>query len=91
MPVLQEIQDGDVPVGFHQHDARDARDGAAKPFKRGLKRILEKHPGVGKRMGKNSSWVRQMGSLGGGNHFSIAGSQSRLLCRRCGATCLLSR
>ena len=59
----------DVPVGFNQHDERDARDGAAKPFKRRLRRILEKHPGVEKRMGKNSSWVRQMGSLGGGNHF----------------------
>ena len=59
----------DVPVGFNQHDERDARDDAAKPFKRGLRKILEKHPGVEKRMGKNSSWVRQMGSLGGGNHF----------------------
>jgi tRNA-splicing ligase RtcB len=59
----------DVPVGFNQHDEKDARDSAARPFKRGLRRILEKHPGVEKRVGKNSSWVRQMGSLGGGNHF----------------------
>ena len=59
----------DVPVGFNQHDERDARDHAAKPFNRGLKRILEKHPGVEKRVGKHSSWVRQLGTLGGGNHF----------------------
>ena len=59
----------DVPVGFHQHDERDARDDAARPFKRALRKILEKHPGVEKRMGKNSSWARQMGTLGGGNHF----------------------
>ncbi len=59
----------DVPVGFNQHDERDARDEAAKPFKRGLRKILEKHPGVEKRVGKHSSWVRQMGTLGGGNHF----------------------
>jgi tRNA-splicing ligase RtcB len=59
----------DVPVGFNQHEERDARDSAARPFKRGLRTILEKHPGVEKRMGKHSSWVRQMGSLGGGNHF----------------------
>ena len=40
-----------------------------KPFQKGLKRILEKHPGVQKRIGKNSSWARQLGTLGGGNHF----------------------
>ena len=58
-----------VPVGFDQHDERDARDQVARRFKRGLKKILEKHPGVEKRVGKHSSWVRQMGTLGGGNHF----------------------
>jgi tRNA-splicing ligase RtcB len=59
----------DVPVGFNQHDERDARDHAAKRFRRGLKAILEKHRGVEKRVGKRSSWVRQLGTLGGGNHF----------------------
>jgi tRNA-splicing ligase RtcB len=59
----------DVPVGFTQHDERDARSDAAKPFGRQLRRILEQHPGIEKRVGKNSSWVRQMGTLGGGNHF----------------------
>jgi len=59
----------DVPVGFNQHEDRNARTDAAKPFKRVLRGILEKHPGVEKRVGKNSSWVRQMGTLGGGNHF----------------------
>jgi len=59
----------DVPVGFNQHEERDARDDAAKRFKRGLKAILEKHPGVEKRVGRKSSWVRQLGTLGGGNHF----------------------
>jgi len=59
----------DVPVGFNQHDERDARADAARPFKRGLRAILERHPGVEKRVGKQSSWVRQLGTLGGGNHF----------------------
>jgi len=59
----------DVPVGFDQHDERDARTEAAKGFKRGLHGILEKHAGIKKRVGKHSSWVRQLGSLGGGNHF----------------------
>jgi len=56
----------DVPVGFDQH--RDARD-AAKRFKKSLARIMEKHPGIGKRVGRNSHWAQQLGTLGGGNHF----------------------
>jgi len=59
----------DVPVGFSQHEERDAHGHAAKRFKRGLKAILQKHPGVEKRLGKRSDWVRQLGTLGGGNHF----------------------
>ena len=56
----------DVPVGFEQHDDVVADP---KPFKKGLQRILEKHPGVGKRVGKHSHWANQLGTLGGGNHF----------------------
>jgi tRNA-splicing ligase RtcB len=56
-------------VGFGQHNDRDARTDAAKHFKKDLSRILQKHGGIGKRVGKNSSWVNQLGSLGGGNHF----------------------
>ena len=59
----------DVPVGFGQHDERDVRAEAVKPFKRKLSSILQKHPGVQKRVGKNSHWTRQIGTLGGGNHF----------------------
>jgi tRNA-splicing ligase RtcB len=59
----------DVPVGFDQHEERAARADAAQPFKRGLRAILEKHPGVQKRVGKRSDWTRQLGTLGGGNHF----------------------
>ncbi|HTM62028.1 MAG TPA: RtcB family protein [Burkholderiales bacterium] len=59
----------DVPVGFESHKDRDARTHAAKPFDKGLKRILERHPGVQKRVGKKASWVNQLGTLGGGNHF----------------------
>ena len=37
--------------------------------RRPLQKILGKHGGIGKRIGKNSSWVHQLGTLGGGNHF----------------------
>ncbi len=56
----------DVPVGFGQH--AQGRD-AAKRFKKELTRILQKHPGIGKRVGRHSHWAQQLGTLGGGNHF----------------------
>ena len=59
----------DVPVGFGQHDERDVRGEAVKPFKKDLSSILHKHAGIQKRVGKNSHWTRQLGTLGGGNHF----------------------
>jgi tRNA-splicing ligase RtcB len=59
----------DIPVGFAQHGERDVRKQAAKRFEKRLARILERHPGIGKRVGKRSSWAHQIGSLGGGNHF----------------------
>jgi tRNA-splicing ligase RtcB (3'-phosphate/5'-hydroxy nucleic acid ligase) len=59
----------DVPVGFESHNDRDARTEAAKRFKKALTRIMEKHSGIGKRVGKRASWVHQLGTLGGGNHF----------------------
>jgi tRNA-splicing ligase RtcB (3'-phosphate/5'-hydroxy nucleic acid ligase) len=59
----------DVPVGFDQHKDRDVRTHAAKRFDEELKRILQKHPGIEKRVGKRSRWTHQIGTLGGGNHF----------------------
>jgi len=59
----------DVPVGFDSHSDRDARTDAAKRFDKGLRRIMERHPGIKKRVGKKASWVNQLGTLGGGNHF----------------------
>ena len=59
----------DVPVGFEQHKDRDVREHAAKRFNKKLSLILQKHPGIQKRKGKNTSWAHQLGTLGGGNHF----------------------
>jgi tRNA-splicing ligase RtcB len=59
----------DVPVGFGQHNERDVREHAARRFQKGLRRIVEKHPGIEKRVGKKASWTHQLGTLGGGNHF----------------------
>jgi tRNA-splicing ligase RtcB (3'-phosphate/5'-hydroxy nucleic acid ligase) len=59
----------DVPVGFQQHGERDVRAQAVHRFSSRLNSILQKHPGIGKRVGKRSSWAHQLGTLGGGNHF----------------------
>ena len=59
-----------VPVGFDQHSDKRALEAAAIPFRRRLRRIAEKHPKLEKMQRDfDSTWIRQMGSLGGGNHF----------------------
>jgi tRNA-splicing ligase RtcB len=60
-----------VPVGFETHKGSDAqRESAAKALHRGLQRILERNPRLGT-MQKDvkQTWLRQLGTLGGGNHF----------------------
>ena len=59
----------DIPVGRNQHKEGRALNEAAKPFGRGLKKILEKHPDLEKKFPRTQNWVCQMGTLGGGNHF----------------------
>ena len=59
----------DVPVGFEQHAPDRAHLGKARRFERGLRSIFDKHPELPKRIGKRSDWTRQLGTLGGGNHF----------------------
>ncbi|MGD8349425.1 MAG: RtcB family protein [Gammaproteobacteria bacterium] len=59
----------DVPVGFDMHSNRRVRAQAASAVEPGLKAILERHPGITSRSPKKDSWARQIGTLGGGNHF----------------------
>jgi tRNA-splicing ligase RtcB len=59
----------DVPVGRAQHPDAQTQAEAAKPFAPGLAALRERHPGLLKSFGRNSDWVKQMGTLGGGNHF----------------------
>jgi tRNA-splicing ligase RtcB len=59
-----------VPVGFGEHgEARSRRDASA-PLAARLEDIVRKHPKIAKmQRDHETKWVRQMGSLGGGNHF----------------------
>ena len=59
----------DVPVGFNMHSNRKVRFNAASQAEPGLKDILDRHPGITSKSPKKDSWARQIGTLGGGNHF----------------------
>ena len=64
--------EADVPVGFDQHPigAPRIRERAAKVLASRLKVIVERTPKL-RTMQRNfdQTWIRQLGTLGGGNHF----------------------
>jgi tRNA-splicing ligase RtcB len=63
-----------VPVGFDMHASAKGRGGkrerTAKEMEKGLKQIAERNPRIAS-MQKDfeGTWIRQLGTLGGGNHF----------------------
>jgi tRNA-splicing ligase RtcB len=63
-----------VPVGFDQHDfdsvQNPAHVGLARTLSKRLGRIADKHPELTKMQRQfERTWVAQLGTLGGGNHF----------------------
>ncbi len=59
-----------VPVGFAAHQVEVARDSTIRSLQSGLSNIVEKHPAIAKMQKNiNRNWIRQLGTLGGGNHF----------------------
>jgi tRNA-splicing ligase RtcB len=59
-----------VPVGFDAHDTATADKHALRALEPGLRRILDSQPALEKRLKKpHETWARQLGTLGGGNHF----------------------
>lgn len=67
--VREAIEDA-VPVGFAAHDEPAADAARLAALQPGLERILERHPQAGA-LGRDlrAKWPRQLGTLGGGNHF----------------------
>jgi len=59
----------DVPVGFDMHSNRRVRAEAASVVEPGLREILDRHPGITSKSPRKDAWARQIGTLGGGNHF----------------------
>lgn len=59
-----------IPVGFDMHKADKARASTLRPLSVGLDKLLERHPKLLHMQKKPfQTWVRQLGTLGGGNHF----------------------
>ncbi len=59
-----------IPVGFNMHKQDRARQSTVIGLSNGLVRILDKHPKINTMQRKPyETWVRQLGTLGGGNHF----------------------
>ena len=59
-----------VPVGFDMHKTDVALNSTIRALQDGLSDIVGKHPKISKMQKKPYlTWVRQLGTLGGGNHF----------------------
>ena len=59
-----------VPVGFNMHKQIEAKISTLDPLAKRLKPITDKHQGLLKMLkGFERTWAKQLGTLGGGNHF----------------------
>ncbi|MGZ8160036.1 MAG: RtcB family protein [Methylobacter sp.] len=59
-----------IPVGFNQHKRDPVKQSTVTGLSVGLHKILGKHPKINTMQKKPyQTWVRQLGTLGGGNHF----------------------
>ena len=59
-----------VPVGFNMHKQIKAKMSTLDPLAKRLKPITDKHAGLIKMLrGFERTWAKQLGTLGGGNHF----------------------
>ena len=58
-----------VPVGFGMHDERNVRTSGVARLKSGYDALTGRAPALAKMMKHRDGWQRQIGTLGGGNHF----------------------
>jgi tRNA-splicing ligase RtcB len=60
-----------IPVGFNQHKTDPVKRSTITALSVALESIMDKHPAIMRMQGKKpyQTWVRQLGTLGGGNHF----------------------
>lgn len=59
-----------IPVGFNMHKKDQVKRSTIDALEKGYLCLIEKHPRLNKMQKKPyQTWVRQLGTLGGGNHF----------------------
>jgi len=59
-----------IPVGFNMHKTDRARESTIRALSHGLGNIIDKHKKIYSMQKKPyQTWIRQIGTLGGGNHF----------------------
>ncbi|ALH94323.1 RtcB family protein [Acinetobacter equi] len=70
LSTLRNAIERKVPIGFGVHRQIKAKASTLSPLEKRLKVITDKHPAL-TRMLRNfdSTWAKQLGTLGGGNHF----------------------
>ncbi len=68
---IRELIESKVPVGFNMHDYARAKNSTIQSLDKGIDAIVSKHKGIMKMASKNfaGTWKKQLGTLGGGNHF----------------------
>ncbi|MHA1178649.1 RtcB family protein [Psychrobacter faecalis] len=67
---LRSVVEQQVPVGFNMHKQIQTKNSTLDPLGKRLKPITDKHPGLLKMLkGFERTWAKQLGTLGGGNHF----------------------
>jgi tRNA-splicing ligase RtcB len=67
-PVRSAIE-ARVPVGFEMHDERRIRSAGVQRLQSRHAALMGRVPALAKMINKPDAWQRQMGTLGGGNHF----------------------
>ena len=67
---LRSAIEREVPVGFNMHNYDAVPNSTIRALSNGLSNIWEKHPKLKSKQKKPyQTWVRQLATLGGGNHF----------------------
>lgn len=68
---IRELIESKVPVGFNMHAYARAKNSTIQALDKGIDAIVSKHKGIMKMASKNfaGTWKKQLGTLGGGNHF----------------------
>ena len=67
---IRSSMEAAIPVGFNMHKQDRARQSTIRALGTGLDRLLDKHKKLWSMQKKPyQTWIRQIGTLGGGNHF----------------------